>query len=227
MDGSLAYVNAGSITINDGVFTASNGGYGIAPLTNGKVIINGGTFNNAFLGWGGAISIYGGILKSQPKAEWVATGYKAIASNGNYVVVPNTVNGVASTPIIADENLAGETYEGEFFENPIADALYFNNWVLSGDATINITRTYGAVILEGVKGNLNGDVIVVDNDNNSVMILENCDFTLKEGKKLIKSTNTIYQVFMANITINGVKLTNENAGQYLENVGWFQVVEEI
>jgi hypothetical protein len=59
------------------------------------------------------------------------------------------------------------------------------------------------------------------------MVLQNCDFTLKEGKKLITSTKTIYQVLMSNITINGVKLTNENAGQYLTNVGWYQVVEEI
>ena len=125
------------------------------------------------------------------------------------------------------KNQAGTTYEGEFVENPINDALYFNNYVLNGDATIKVNRTYGAIVLENVKGNLNGNVIEIDNDNNSVMVLQNCDFTLAEGMKLIKSTKTIYQVFMANITINGVELTNENAGQYLENVGWFQVVEEI
>ena len=227
MDGSLAYVYAGSITINDGVFTASNGGYGIAPLTNGKVIINGGTFNNAFLGWGGAISINGGIFKSQPKAEWIADGLKAIKSGDNYVVVAEGVNGVASTPI-APGSEDGETYTGELFENPITNALYYNNWILNDDATITIgENNFGAIILENVEGNLNGNVIEVNNTNNPVMVLQNCNFTLKEGKKLIKSTNTIYQVFMANITINGVKLTNENAGQYLENVGWFQVVEEI
>ncbi len=125
-------------------------------------------------------------------------------------------------------NKEGVTYSGEFFENPITDALYFNNWLLEGDATIKVeNKTYEAIILENVKGNLKGNVIEINNENNSVMVLQNCDFTLAEGKKLIKSENTIYQVFMTNITINGVKLTQESAAQYLENVGWYQVVEEI
>jgi hypothetical protein len=59
------------------------------------------------------------------------------------------------------------------------------------------------------------------------MILQNLDFTLAEGAKLIKTKNTYYQVFMANITINGEKMTQETIGKYLENVEWYQVVEEI
>ena len=124
--------------------------------------------------------------------------------------------------------MAGTTYSGDFFENTINDALYFNNWVLNGDATIYVVdRTYDAIILENVSGNLNGNVIEINNQNNSVMILQDCNFTLQEGKKLIKSVNTIYQVFMSNITINGEKLTQDDAAEYLENVGWYQVVEEI
>ena len=124
-------------------------------------------------------------------------------------------------------NPEGKTYTGEAFENPINDALYFNNYFFKGDAAINVTRTYGAIILENCKADINGDLITIDKDNNSVMVLQNLDLTLAEGKKLIKSTKTIYQVFMANITINGVKMTNENIGQYLENVGWYQVANEI
>ena len=59
------------------------------------------------------------------------------------------------------------------------------------------------------------------------MILQNLDITLAEGKKLIKSVNKIYQVFMENITINGEQMTQESIAQYLENVEWYQVVEEI
>ena len=59
------------------------------------------------------------------------------------------------------------------------------------------------------------------------MILQNLDFTLAEGEKLIKSVKPIYQVFMSNITINGEKMTQETIAQYLENVAWYQVVEEI
>jgi hypothetical protein len=98
----------------------------------------------------------------------------------------------------------------------------------ASSSTINVVdKTYGAIILENVTGELNGDAIVIDNDNNSVMVLQNCNLTLAEGKKLIKSVrNTIYQVFMQNITINGVKLNQESAAQYLENVGWYQVVAD-
>ena len=126
-------------------------------------------------------------------------------------------------------NKDGVRYEGDFFASGyVENALYFKNYIFTGDAAIKVVdKTYGAIILENCKADINGDLITIDNDNNSVMILENLDLTLAEGKKLIKSVNTIYQVFMANITINGVKMTNENVGQYLENVGWFQVVEEI
>ena len=155
---------------------------------------------------------------------------KEVISNSPEYTCTITVDGIvvggyATTEIL---NKKGVTYTGDFFENSIDNALYFKNWILEGDATIKVDGiTYGAIILENVKGNLNGDAIVINNDNNSVMILANCDFTLAEGKKLIKSTNKIYQVFMTDITINGVKLTQDNAAQYLENVGWFQVVEEI
>ena len=141
-----------------------------------------------------------------------------------------TIDGENGYKVIATErieNMAGTTYSGDFFENTINDALYFNNWVLNENATIKVNRTYGAIILENVSGALNGNVIEIDNQNNSVMVLQDCNFTLKKDQKLIKSVNTIYQVFMSNITINGEKLTQATAAQYLENVGWYQVVEEI
>ena len=62
-DGSLAYVNKGTMTVNDGTFEAKNGGYGMAALTNGKIVINGGNFNTPCLNWGGTIEIYGSNLK--------------------------------------------------------------------------------------------------------------------------------------------------------------------
>ena len=141
-----------------------------------------------------------------------------------------TIDGENGYKVIATErieNMAGTTYNGDFFENTINDALYFNNWELNGDATIYVDRKYGAIILENVSGDLNGNVIEINNQDNSVMVLQDCNFTLEDGMKLIKSVKTIYQVFMSNITINGEKLTQATAAQYLENVGWYQVVEEI
>ncbi len=251
----VAYVmsSGGTLEINGGTFTGGDSATANAANACGIIcadraaVVNiyGGTFNaqRAILDMRNNVgtlpnpiaTLYGGAFSHNPTVSGlyssnlikVAEGLHVIASDGNYIVVPNTINGMASTPI-APGSEDGETYTGELFENPITNALYYNNWILNDDATITIgENNFGAIILENVEGNLNGNVIEVNNTNNPVMVLQNCNFTLKEGKKLIKSTNTIYQVFMANITINGVKLTQENAGQYLENVGWFQVVEEI
>lgn len=165
-----------------------------------------------------------GMVTEAPFVD-ALTGH--IQPNKGRVVVNGTVNYNVDSKIVA--NSTGTTYYGDHFagKDSMSDALVINGANLTGDATIEVKRKYNAIVIENVKGDLNGDFITIDNEDNSVMILQNCDLTLAEGKKFIKSTKTIYQVFMANITINGVKLTNENAGQYLENVGWFQIVEEI
>ncbi len=237
----LGYIS-GKLTINDGEFysvaNSAAGGCNLCIASSSTDIeINGGNFTalwstgsknqiiEAYASGGKAV-VTGGIYNNAPAAKYIAVGYKALEVDGKYVVVPEQTNGVSMAPVT---NKAGETYTGDAFASGnIDDALLFQNWMFYGDATIYVNRTYGAVILENVKGNINGDAIVVDNDNNSVMVLENVDLTLAEGKKLIKSVrNTIYQVFMANITINGVKQTQESIAQYLENVGWYQVVDEI
>ena len=139
-----------------------------------------------------------------------------------------TDNGLVRFANAAITNPAGVRYEGDVFENPIEGALYYNNYIFEGDATIKVeNKTYGAIILENCKADINGDLITIDNDQNSVMYLQNLDITLAEGKKLIKSTNTIYQVFLVNITINGEKMDQTSIAQYLENVGWYGVYEEI
>ena len=225
MDGSLAYIIAGTVVVNAGEFSVSGGGYGMAPLSAGSLVVNGGTFNTGLLNWGGSIVLNGGSYTVKPNNNFIAAGLKALQQNGLYYVVANTVEEVLTETVV---NRAGETYSGEVFANPINDALHINNAVLLGDATIKVeNKTYGAIILENVSGDLNGNVIEINNDNNSVMVLQNCDLTLAEGKKLIKSTKPIYQVFMANITINGEKMTDATIAQYLENVAWYQVVEEI
>ena len=123
----------------------------------------------------------------------------------------------------------GVRYEGDAFESGyMENALWFNGYYFDGDAAIKIVeKTYNAIVVENCAGTFNNDVITVSNDNSSVMILQNLDLTLAEGKKLIKSVNPIYQVFMSNVTINGVKMTQETIADYLHNVAWYQVVEEI
>ena len=249
------YGNAAKLTINGGTFHNDNAGNATIFAYGGEVVINGGEFTiadgTATFGWtsclldaqgsakytinGGVVmgeirdynkntTVYGGVFGHSSVKNFLASGKKTIQNGGLYYVVDNTVEGVTTEVVV---NPTGVSYTGEIFENTINDALYFNNWVLLGDATIKVEKTYGAIILENVSGDLNGNVFEINNEQNSVMVLQNCDFTLAEGKKLITSTKPIYQVFMANITINGEKMTQATIAQYLENVAWYQVVEEI
>ena len=86
VDGSLGYImSGGSITIDDGTFTASNGGYGIAAY-GGSVEINGGSFANDILDWGGSITIRGGTFAKDP-SKFVAEGYESSKASGKYHVL--------------------------------------------------------------------------------------------------------------------------------------------
>ena len=127
------------------------------------------------------------------------------------------------------KDVAATTYVGDVFESGYkANTLWFNNYMFGEDAAIVIENTtYDAIILENCIGKFKNDVITVKNGNDCVMVLQNLDFTLAEGKKLIKSVNPYHQVFMANIKINGELMTQESIAQYLENVTWYEVVEEI
>lgn len=214
-------VNVGTADIEDGVFSntdATDTRYVIncidANWKNGtaKVNITGGTFHhfnptdNAAEG---------------PGTNFVAPYHMTVENNGVYTVTANYYGEEI-------KDMDGVRYEGDAFATGyMENALWISNYYFGGDAAIIVNKTYGAIVIENCGGNFKGDAITIDNTNNPVMILQNLDFTLAEGKKLIKSVNTIYQVFMENITINGEKQTQESIAKYLENVAWYQVVEEI
>ena len=224
-----------SVVINGGTFnkTAKSWLFGAATGKNISFVINGGTHNgyvnkpemtvDTIRPYGDPIVVTGGTFNFNP-TKWLAEGYKSLESaNGMYKVVAGNYYDSA----IVDWD--GVRYEGEWFESGyMENTLWLNNLVFSGDAAIKVeNKTYGAIIIENCSGNFKDDAITINNTNNPVMILQNLNFTLAEGKKLIKSINPIYQVFMANITINGEKMTQQTIAQYLENVAWYQVVEEI
>ena len=214
--------NSATLTVNDGTF---NGGFRVQAGTT--MTINGGSFNDCY---GSNYNIYGtAVVKGGTYTDdaakafakkHVAEGYKI---NKNGEVVPSNYYDSE----IKDWD--GVRYEGEWFESGyMENTLWLNNLVFSGDAAIKVEdKTYKAIVIQNCSGSFKNDVITIANDNSSVMILENLNFTLAEGKKLITTANPYYQVFMTNITINGVKMTQESIAQYLENVVWYQVVEEI
>jgi hypothetical protein len=113
-DGSLAYIMTGAtVTVNGGTFSASNGGYGMATYT-GSLIVNGGTFANAFLDWGGPITISGGTFATRPADKYIVDGYKAEKNaDGSYSVFfpQESFNDLIEN---AGENATIEIPAGEF-----------------------------------------------------------------------------------------------------------------
>ena len=152
------------------------------------------------------------------------TGTYTLTGAENYVIYPDKE--YCDNPIKDQDS---QTYEGDVFEaGYMENALWINNYIFGDGAAIVVENTtYNAIVIENCSGKFDTDVITIKNNNSSVMILQNLDFTLAEGKMLIKSVNPYYQVFMENITINGEKMTQESIAEYLENVAWYQVVEEI
>ena len=164
---------------------------------------------------------------SDDEAYVKPTGTYTLTGADSFEVFPEeSINGYCDRVIT---NVAGVRYVGDVFESGyMENALWFNNYLFGGDAAIVVEdKTYNAIVIENCSGEFKNDVLTIKNNNTSGIIMQNLDLTLAEGKKLIKSVNPYYQVFMANITINGEKMTQETIGQYLENVVWYQVVEEI
>ena len=115
--------------------------------------------------------------------------------------------------------------EEDFLFPAGTNAVMYKDVVLTGDA--QIVHTENAVLgLSNVKAELDHDVIV--RKSGGAICIENSDFTLTNGAKLISvgEGGDAYQVFLINVTVNGVLLTQENAGQYLEGISWFGAYPE-
>lgn len=184
-DGSLAYVNKGEITINGGTFNAKDGGYGFAALSAGKVIINGGNINPALQGWGGQFVVNGGIFSSQPKEDYLAEGYKAVLSNGKYVVVANDVEAVASTQAELESALTtgGDVVltagEYTFPANKIQAGTTINcaeGTIFTGTSSLNIN---GATVIGATFKNEGGVAV----SGTIYGTLKNCTF---EGEEALR-----------------------------------------
>ena len=106
-----------------------------------------------------------------------------------------------------------------------ANVVTYKNVKLVGEAQIVHTENCG-LALSGVIAELDHDVII--RKSGGAICVENSEFTLTNGAKLISvgEGGDAYQVFLVNVKVNGELLTQENAGQYLEGISWFQAVPE-
>ena len=146
-----------TLTINGGTFkhlhTATSGGVVICNRTRGTVYVNGGNFsggnyygndNLSDYGYGGTFSVTGGIYSAKPATKYIATGYKAIAADGIYYVLPETIANAAEaenvttvTESTADVATALATNNGEatlFMWNDVAYIAKYGEVVITSAA---------------------------------------------------------------------------------------------
>ena len=151
------------------------------------------------------------------------SGY--LAENKGNIVNNGSVKVKASSPIIANGN--GTNYNGDALDGSASnDYFALNACELTGAATITIKEQYSGIIIENTTADVNGNFLTIEKGD-CVVFIENCNITLPEGKKLISCAFTKYQVYILNVTVNGVLLTQENAAQYLENVAWYGVYNNL
>lgn len=174
-----------------------------------------------------------GGLKLDLCVELVATQftYEVDSYNGDQYDASAALP--AGSPIIAGsaEEANGYVNNG-LFDDTTDTSKFFSvvNQNLSGDACIILDDQYPTVVLENVSAYLNGDAIIVNKDN--TIILQNCNFNLPEGAKLIKAGDAFAgQVMMCNVTVNGVVLEGtsyDNAliAELVDCSGFVQAVVE-
>jgi len=119
-------------------------------------------------------------------------------------------------------------FSGDFdaaIETPANQAytmMYVSDANITGETAVEGTNTVATIALTNVTATVD-NVVVLEEDN--TVIIEDADFTLPAGGKLVvnNSTSTTVQVMVHNVTVNGVQLTNASLRDYLVNCGFAQV----
>jgi len=130
-------------------------------------------------------------------------------------------NQLVSAPI----TVAPAPLEEDFLFPAGTNAVIYKDMVMSGDA--QITHSENAVLgLSNVTAELDHDVII--RKSGGAIVIENSNFTLTDDAKLISvgEGGDAYQVFMVNVTINGVLMDNTTIWDYVEGISYISIVSE-
>ena len=199
-----------------------------ASVINGSVEVNAGTFNGRIENYYGEPVLKGGTYSVEPKATFVAEGYKSLESGDNYVVVAKEVDAVADSA--EDLNaLSGDTKTVLLMTEDLE--------IAASETTAN--SGYGATGVSVKNGSVfdgNGNTITV-NDANGTW---DCAINPQNGtvknltvngafRGIFMGSSTNGDVFIDNVVIDNVCYTfnsdggDKNYGVYISNStlnGW-------
>jgi len=134
-DGTVA-----NVIIKGGTFigpkdTGADSGSAVSVKAGSSVTIEGGNFSggkNSTLSSNGTLNVVGGTFDQDP-SEWVATGYKAVQSGSNFVVVSNDIAVVSSAAELSDAIANGNA------NIVLAEDITYNTHI-NNDAFINLNN---------------------------------------------------------------------------------------
>lgn len=179
--------------------TMADSGSAVNVRNGSKVVIEGGNFSGGkknTLSNAGTMTIKGGNFDQNPKAEWIAAGFKAVEKGSRYYVVADEIDAVAET--VTDLSEALVAGNDVLLANDIAVAKadagsngygatgisQTNGGVIDGngndisvdawgtwDSAINTTG--GTIKNINVTGGMRGIFVNHNSTNNSKVILEN------------------------------------------------------
>ena len=171
-------------------------------------------FTNKEDGNGSAITVYvaNAIVKERLLAADTASkdygGYKIVIGSYQQVDKPITV--------------APSVLEEDFLFPAGTNAVIYKNMYMSGEAQIVHTENAG-LGLSNVTAELDHDVII--RKSGGAIFISDCEFTLTDGAKLISvdEGGDAYQVFMVNVTINGVLMDSTTIWDYVEGISYISI----
>ena len=200
--------NGGKVIVNGGTYEnkATDQNSTGASVINGNVEVNAGTFSGRIENYYGTPVLKGGTYSVKPKDAFVAEGYKVIEENGKFNVVRDAIDDVVTSTETLEEAIAAGS-----------DTIALNAGEY--DAT-KITNIAGKTI--SFVGN--GEDTVFDYSSqgyNSYVSGGNGDFTF-ENMTINRSTETFAGMAHTNSTvykncvINGVYFVYEKNAQFID-----------
>lgn len=172
--------SGGKVIINGGTYEnkATDQNASGASVINGNVEVNAGTFTGRIENYYGTPVLKGGTYSENP-AAYVAEGYKVIAENGKYNVVPDDVDAVVSS----------------------AEAL--KDAIAAGNGTIL------------VKGEIDLATVVLSGYNGTIIGAD--DTAVINTRNFTPSADEAYQLRSTNLTFKNIDVKLPTGGDWLKS----------